>query len=51
MLAIRYASSDEAAANFPNAVDSADARGPLEIRDFSEELLLGVEPIEKGLGI
>jgi len=43
--------SDEAVANFPNAVDSSDARGPLEIRDFSEELLLGVELIEKGLGI
>ena len=39
--------SDEAVANFPNAVDSSDARGPLEIRDFSEELLLGVELIRE----
>ena len=41
--------SDEAAANFLDAIDSADARGPLEILDFSEELSLGEELIENGL--
>lgn len=43
--------SDEAAENFLKAMDAADARGPLEIQDFSEELLRGEELIEKGLDL
>ncbi len=43
--------SDEAAENFLKAMDAADARGPLKTEDFSEELLLGEELVEKGLDI
>ena len=43
--------TDEAAENFLKAINAADARGPLKTRDFSKELLLGEELIEKGLDI
>ena len=41
--------SEESAANYLKAVDVADARGPLIIQDFSEELLRGEGLVEKGL--
>ncbi len=41
--------TEEKAANFLKAIDEADRRGPLKVRDFSEELRLGEELIKKGL--
>ena len=41
--------TEEKAANFLKAIDEADKRGPLKVRDFSEELRLGEELIKKGL--
>ncbi len=41
--------TEEGAANFMRAIAEADARGPLEIRDFSEEERRGEELLRKGL--
>jgi hypothetical protein len=40
--------TEEAVQNFLNALEAADRRGPLETRDFSEELRRGRELIAKG---
>ena len=40
--------TDEAMQNFIDAIQEADRRGPLEIKDFSEELARGRALIAKG---
>ena len=41
--------TEEGARNFLKAIEEADARGPLKIRDFSEEERRGEELLKKGL--
>ncbi len=41
--------SDEAAENFIRAIDAADARGPLEFSDISDELRRGDDVIKRGI--
>jgi hypothetical protein len=40
--------TDEALQNFIDAIEAADARGPLELPDFSDALKKGKELVEKG---
>ena len=41
--------TEEKAARFLKAIDDADRRGPMKVRDISAELRLGEELVEKGL--
>ena len=41
--------TEEKAADFLKAIDEAERRGPLKVRDFSEELRLGEELVRNGL--
>ena len=40
--------TDEAMRNFLDAIQTADRRGPLKLKDFSEELAKGEALIAKG---
>jgi hypothetical protein len=40
--------NEEEARRLMNAIEAADARGPLDIRDFTAELKAGEEFIKKG---